>query len=355
MARTPFLKQVTLPTGNTYTISDYRGSLGAAVDNPTETSLPTASELVAGNFYNVITAGTYSGITAEVGDWIICAETDSSTYAWTLFTGTIDVDQTYDPTSTNAISGAGVADALATLPEPMVFKGTVGAAADNPTITALPVDGTATVGDTYKVITDGTYAGTAAEVGDIFICLTKTPSANTWSYVPSGDESDTWRNISVNGTEKLGNAISTGGVDFVNGTNTTVSFNSTGNKIQIDATDTTYSTTSGTALTGLGTPATDTFMKSVAATTSKLETSTVPNVTSVGSMPTFTVSNEVLTITAGAVPTLGTAITVATGGLDENDASGASIATGLDTPTTASAVTGVTPTSDTFVKTVTAN
>ena len=83
-----------------------------------------------------------------------------------------------------------VADAIEALPSPMVFRGTVGAQADNPTITALPVDGTAKVGDTYKVITDGTYAGESAEVGDVFICRTKTSSANTWVLIPSGDEPD---------------------------------------------------------------------------------------------------------------------------------------------------------------------
>ena len=46
----------------------------------------------------------------------------------------------------------------------------------------------------------------------------------------------------------------------------------------------------------------------------------VPNVTNVGSMPTFTVENEVLTITAGAVPTLGNAISVLSGASAELDA-----------------------------------
>ncbi len=42
-------------------------------------------------------------------------------------------------------------------------------------------------------------------------------------------------------------------------------------------------------------------------------TDNIPNVTAVGSMPTFTVSNEVLTITAGSAPTLGTPIAAMTG------------------------------------------
>lgn len=126
------------------------------------------------------------------------------------------------------------------LPDPMVFKGTLGTGG---TITALPVDGSANVGDTYKVIEDGTYSGTAAKVGDLFSCLTKTSSANTWVLIPSGDESftDTWRGIKVNGTEKLTSSISSGEVDFVEGSNIQITFDTTGNKIIISATDTTYS------------------------------------------------------------------------------------------------------------------
>jgi hypothetical protein len=66
--------------------------------------------------------------------------------------------------------------AIDNLPEPMVFKGSLGTGG---TITSLPTDGSANIGDTYKVITAGTYASKAADVGDTFICLTKTSSANT--------------------------------------------------------------------------------------------------------------------------------------------------------------------------------
>ena len=51
----------------------------------------------------------------------------------------------------------------------MIFKGTIGASADDPTITALPT--TYKVGWTYRVITDGTYAGKVCEVGDLIIAL----------------------------------------------------------------------------------------------------------------------------------------------------------------------------------------
>lgn len=52
---------------------------------------------------------------------------------------------------------------------------------------------------------------------------------------------------------------------------------------------------------------------SVSAPTITPTTANVPNVTSVGSMPTFTVTNEVLTISAGSTPSLGTPIGVMTG------------------------------------------
>ena len=49
-------------------------------------------------------------------------------------------------------------------------------------------------------------------------------------------------------------------------------------------------------------------------------TASVPNVTDVGSMPTYTVSGETLVISAGVVPTLGTAISAMTGATAELDA-----------------------------------
>jgi len=121
--------------------------------------------------------------------------------------------------SADLVTSGAVYTAIDNLPNPMVLKGSLGTTG---TITQLPTDGSANIGDTYKVITAGTYAGTVAKIGDFFSCLTKTSSVNTWEYFPSGDEIDTWRNIKVNGTELLGNPISTGAVNFKNGSNVTV-------------------------------------------------------------------------------------------------------------------------------------
>ena len=68
----------------------------------------------------------------------------------------------------------------------MVFRGTIGAADKNPTVTALPEG--AGVGDTYKVVSDGTYGTLAARVGDIIIYAKDLG----WVLVPSGDDGNVY-------------------------------------------------------------------------------------------------------------------------------------------------------------------
>lgn len=112
------------------------------------------------------------------------------------------------------------------LPSPMIFKGTLGVGG---TIQTLPAASASNEGYTYKVITDGTYAGQTAKVGDVF-----TSNGSAWVYIPSGDEdNDTWRNIKINGVEKLGNGISSGAVDFVDTDNIEVDFDGNGNKVGV--------------------------------------------------------------------------------------------------------------------------
>lgn len=66
----------------------------------------------------------------------------------------------------------------------MHYMGTLGAAAQKPTITALPT--TARIGDAYKVITAGTYSSITAEVGDLFIY------SGSWTLIPSGDDGNVY-------------------------------------------------------------------------------------------------------------------------------------------------------------------
>jgi hypothetical protein len=97
---------------------------------------------------------------------------------------------TYNATGTDVTTGKAVAAALATLPEPMVFKGSLGTGG---TITTLPTASSSNKGYVYKVITAGTYASQSAKVGDTFIS-----DGSSWVLIPSGDEpSGTVTNVSV--------------------------------------------------------------------------------------------------------------------------------------------------------------
>lgn len=83
-------------------------------------------------------------------------------------------------TDADLATAKAVHDAINDLPEPMVFKGSLGTGG---TITTLPTASSANEGYTYKVITAGTYASKQAKVGDTFIS-----DGTEWVLIPSGDE-----------------------------------------------------------------------------------------------------------------------------------------------------------------------
>ena len=68
--------------------------------------------------------------------------------------------------TTQIATTAFVTSAINALPEPMIFKGTLGTGG---TITTLPAAAAGNTGYTYKVITNGTYQSIAAKAGDTFI------------------------------------------------------------------------------------------------------------------------------------------------------------------------------------------
>lgn len=76
----------------------------------------------------------------------------------------------------------------------MVFKGTLGTSG---TVTALPTTNVK-LGDTYKVITAGTYAGQVCKIGDLLVA-TAGGTSPTWAYVPSGDEATTFIKYGTSG------------------------------------------------------------------------------------------------------------------------------------------------------------
>jgi len=99
------------------------------------------------------------------------------------FTGTPTAPKATAGDSSDQIATTSfVSEALGAVSGAMHFKGTVGTGGTAGT--SLPTSGV-TIGDTYKVVSDGTYAGQSAEVGDLFIATATTP---TWAYVPSGDD-----------------------------------------------------------------------------------------------------------------------------------------------------------------------
>lgn len=75
--------------------------------------------------------------------------------------------------SADLVTSGAVATAIAAV-DAMRFKGTIGTGG---TVTTLPTSGVK-VGDTYRVITAGTYASQTCEVGDLIIATATTP---TWT------------------------------------------------------------------------------------------------------------------------------------------------------------------------------
>ena len=108
--------------------------------------------------------------------------------------GTIDTSVTSG--SSNLVTSGAVYTAIDNLPEPMIFKGSLGTGG---TITTLPTAAASNEGYTYKVITAGTYASQAAKVGDLFIS-----NGSSWVWIPSGDEpSGTVTSVKITATSPI--------------------------------------------------------------------------------------------------------------------------------------------------------
>lgn len=128
-----------------------------------------------------------SAFTNDTG--YITTETDPTVPAWAKASTKPSYNFSEIGSTPTTISGYGLTDAytktevdnlLLALPEPMLFKGSLGTGG---TITSLPAAAASNEGFVYKVITDGTYASQAAKVGDTFIS-----DGSAWVLIPSGDE-----------------------------------------------------------------------------------------------------------------------------------------------------------------------
>ena len=144
--------------------------------------------------------------------------------------------------SADLVTSGAVYTAIDNLPEPMIFKGSLGTGG---TITELPSATSSNTGYTYKVITAGTYASQAAKVGDTFIS-----EGSAWVLIPSGDEpSGTVTSVTIKATSPI--AIDSSSAITTSGTRTLSHANSgvTAGTYQSVTVNATGHVTAGSALT----------------------------------------------------------------------------------------------------------
>lgn len=158
------------------------------ISNSTEVTVPTAlntpKALTFGgnNATGTAVTSSFNGGASRtfkvVGSGAISAVAANSSSNITVTVSAI-TDSTPTDNSANLITSGAVYSAIdGALSSIMTFKGTLGTGGD---VTALPTD--PKVGDTYLVITAGTYGGITCEVGDMIICKTKKvgTTAATWT------------------------------------------------------------------------------------------------------------------------------------------------------------------------------
>lgn len=162
--------EMTLPVNSTYTmkevaVGDKAGSLKVSIQDQDS----TPSEAQSGQIlYNTITVdGTKSTV--------------------------------YNQEDLGSFYSATQVDKLIRELDSMTYRGTVGTGES--TVSTLPTT-KVKIGDTYKVATGGTYAGTSASIGDLFIAIGKDGAKEgldgylatadvAWTYINSGLDTDT--------------------------------------------------------------------------------------------------------------------------------------------------------------------
>lgn len=163
---------------NQFTVTPSNGTAQTVSVTPSIANNVTGSDLTA----NTIILGNGNSGVKKSGKTIVT---------------TLGSDNTTVPTS------KAVKAAIDALPEPMIFKGTLG---KDGTITSLPAAAASNEGYTYKVITAGKYASQSAKVGDVFIS-----NGSSWNLIPSGNEpSGTVTNVAT-GTGLTGGPITSSG------------------------------------------------------------------------------------------------------------------------------------------------
>lgn len=179
-----------------------------------------------------ITANYSTGSNTRIGRWG-AGEVVGFVYDGTYWCMISKLDTTYSA-GTDALLTAGtdtsnrvwqakiLHDYIATVVggvDAMRFKGTIGTGGD---ITELPTTNVR-VGDTYRVITAGTYAGHVCEVGDLIIATATTPTwtvaqTNIEGAITTSDAADT--NPIMDGTVAIGTSTKYARMDHVHPSDT---------------------------------------------------------------------------------------------------------------------------------------
>ena len=154
-----------------------------SLKNPTSLTLQNSSGTSIGS-YDGSTAKTIKLTASTVGLGNVTNESKATMFTSAALTGTPTAPTASATTNSTQIATTAFVNTVVNnkiaAADAMIYKGTIGTGG---TVTSLP--NTHSTGWTYKVITAGTYAGMACNVGDMIICLTDGTAANNshWTVI----------------------------------------------------------------------------------------------------------------------------------------------------------------------------
>lgn len=187
-------KEIELPEDeNTYIVKEHGSG-----DAKKETKIDVSANATGGNAKGSLEINLVN----NNGD-TVTARADDVLYHKITVDGTEAT--VYNQNSLGSFYSAGKIDELMQGVNAMTYKGTVDKT------NTLPSSGVK-IGDTYKVAEVGTYGTHYCEVGDLLIATGEETNGVisgtiTWTYVPSGDDTDTQYSISVGGVEDAATVI----------------------------------------------------------------------------------------------------------------------------------------------------
>jgi len=238
----------------------------------------------------------------------------SSDYSRADHVHKLEVSTTVSSGDNKPVTSDAVATAISNLPEPMVFKGTVGTGGTVEWAN-LPSPASSNVGHTYKVITDHSTSP-VCEAGDVIVS-----DGTNWVVIPAGDEPGGSVTNVATGVGLTGGPItSTGTIKTALKTETALSGTATAATEVSGRVYATVVDADGDLSTVV--PWTDTTYTANNSNITEVSTFTANTPTAV-TLPTYTVSGNVLTITSGTVTngsaaSLTTATTSVTTGITAN-------------------------------------